>query len=309
MAYGGCGARWVSASFLAGARHCSTNGGRWSSNEGRRLERRRDPATTRRTASTSLTGSRRRSSLALVTARPASTVGRAARAEGSSDAETPLPPGVRRVGTSPGLGDAPRWRSSLLDQRRSLVEQQGPKARATPRPRNHPAYGTWAPHPVSATLLAGARHCSTNGGRWSSSKGRRLERRRDPATTRRTARGHLTRSRRRSSLALVTARPTAVVVEQRGPKARATPRPRNHPAYGTWAPHPVSATLLAGARHCSTNEGRALDGCPARGRDRTRRCPPTWCSTPCSCDAHDGPAWPGTGMPWAHTCCSHVPRR
>ncbi len=165
MAYGGCGARWVSASFLAGARHCSTNGGRWSSNEGRRLERRRDPATTRRTASTSLTGSRRRSSLALVTARPASTVGRAARAEGSSDAETPLPPGVRRVGTSPGLGDAPRWRSSLLDQRRSLVEQQGPKARATPRPRNHPAYGTWAPHPVSATLLAGARHCSTNGGR------------------------------------------------------------------------------------------------------------------------------------------------
>ncbi|MDO3396856.1 hypothetical protein QWJ41_14090, partial [Nocardioides sp. SOB44] len=44
-------------------------------------------------------------------------VGRAARAEGSSDAETPHPPGVRHVGTSPGLGDAPRWRSSLLDQR------------------------------------------------------------------------------------------------------------------------------------------------------------------------------------------------
>ena len=91
---------------------------------------------------------------------------RAARAEGSSDAETPLTP---------------------------------------------MAYDAWAPHRVSATFLAGARHCSTNGGhrRWSSSEGRRLERRRDPVTPWRTARGHLTGSRRRSSLALVTARPTA----------------------------------------------------------------------------------------------------
>ena len=192
----------------------AASAGRWSSSEGRRLERRRDPATIRRTARGHLTRSRRRSSLALVTARPTTTtaVGRAARAEGSSDAETQRAHGVRRAGTSPGLGDVPRWRSSLLDQRPPpLVEQRGPKARATPRPSDHTAYDAWAPHPVSATLLAGARHCSTNDARWSSNEGRRLERRRDPTSPWRTASGHLTRSRRRSSLALVTARPTTVV--------------------------------------------------------------------------------------------------
>ena len=214
MAYGEHATHRVSSTFLAGARHCSTNEGprRWSSGEGRRLERRRDPASPWRTASTSVTGSRRRSSLALVTARPTerTTVGRAARAEGSSDAETPQVHGVRRPRRPPGLGDVPRWRSSLLDQRRaaSLVEQRGPKARATPRPSEPMAYSKRVSHRVSTTLLAGARHCSTNERRWSSSQGRRLERRRDPVSPWRTASTPLTGSRRRSSLALVTARPT-----------------------------------------------------------------------------------------------------
>ncbi|MBM7510385.1 hypothetical protein JOE61_004199 [Nocardioides salarius] len=245
-AYGDHVGHRVSATLLAGARHCSTNDHRrWSSSEGRRLERRRDPASPWRTATTSLTGSRRRSSLALVTARPTTTaVGRAARAEGSSDAETQRAHGVRRPRHSPGLGDAPRWRSSLLDQRPPpLVEQRGPKARATPRPSEHTAYGDHVGHRVSATLLAGARHCSTNDHRrWSSSEGRRLERRRDPASPWRTATTSLTGSRRRSSLALVTARPTTTAVgraaraegssDAETQRAHGVRRPRRSPGLG-----------------------------------------------------------------------------
>ncbi|MBM7509245.1 hypothetical protein JOE61_003059 [Nocardioides salarius] len=150
-------------------------------------------------------------------------VGRAARAEGSSDAETPQPHGVRRVVTD----DIPRAPSPVE------------KDRSAPT-----AYDT-ASRPVRTSRL-GAHS------RWSSSEGRRLERRRDPATARRTASGHgrhppgpLTcRKRplrtngvgnRESAGSNQPTRRTQPLVEQRGPKARATPRPSESMAYGEWS--------------------------------------------------------------------------
>ncbi len=86
---------------------------RWLSSEGRRLERRRNPATPWRTAS-----------------RPGRRSGHERHLrEGLDRQERPLrgrpAPGVRRTRFSPGLDDARRWRSSLLDQRPRWLSSEG----------------------------------------------------------------------------------------------------------------------------------------------------------------------------------------
>ncbi len=132
-------------------------------------------------------------------------------------AEDPGAHGEGRARHSPGLGDASRWRSSLLDQRHAVG--RGSEGRRLER-RRDPV----SPWRTASTTVTGSRRRSSlalvtarpTDARWSSSEGRRLERRRDPATTRRTASTSLTGSRHRSSLALVTARPTTADIAWRG---------------------------------------------------------------------------------------------
>ena len=172
--------------------------------------------------------------------------------------------------------------------------------------------GSWG---VSTSLVAGAPRCSTNEDgrsslallaarpaevRWLSSEGRRLERRRNTVSPWRTAGAGLggldvcaallaARSTRLAAFvgnwrsSLLAAEP---VVEQRGPKARASSKPGDPMAYSGRGAHGVSTSLLAGARRCSTHEdnrscwrsslldrrGRSatIAGCSAHG-NRVRR--------------------------------------